>query len=192
MEKLKIGVFGGGRGITMMNILLRHPEAELAAICDKYVPFLEKARRNAEENGQKVAVYEHFDDFLKHPGLDAIVLANYANEHAVYAIKALEAGKHVMSEVLACETMAQAVQLIEAVERTGKVYTYAENYCYMDRTFEMWRRYERGDIGEVTYGEGEYIHDCSSIMPQITYGDPQHWRNRVYPFFIVPTASVPL
>lgn len=36
-----------------------------------------------------------------------------------------------MSEVLPCETMAQAVELVETVERTGLVYCYAENYCYM-------------------------------------------------------------
>ncbi|MCQ2457035.1 MAG: hypothetical protein MJ096_06745, partial [Clostridia bacterium] len=39
------------------------------------------------------------------------------------------------------------------------------------------RRYERGDIGELLYAEGEYRHDCSSIWPQITYGSPDHWRN---------------
>jgi predicted dehydrogenase len=192
MGKLKIGVFGGSRGVTMMNILLRHPEAELTAVCDKYVPFLDKAKANAAENGQKVSVYENFDDFLKHPGLDAVVLANYAIEHVPFAIKAMEAGKHVMSEVLACETMAQAVQLIEAVERTGKVYTYAENYCYMNHTFEMWRRYERGDIGLATYCEGEYVHDCSSIMPSLTYGDPNHWRYRLHPFFYCTHSFGPI
>ena len=192
MGKLKIGVFGGNRGITMMNVLLMHPEAELTAVCDKYVPFLDKVKKMAGENGQTVSVYENFDDFLKHPGLDAIVCANYATEHVPYAVKALDAGKHVMSEVLACETMAQAVQLIEAVERSGKIYTYAENYCYMDRTFEMWRRYDRGDIGEVLYGEGEYVHDCSSITPQITYGEPDHWRHRLHPFYYCTHSFGPL
>ena len=192
MEKLKIGVFGGNRGVTMMNVLLSHPEAELAAVCDKYIPFLEQVKKLAGETGQTVSVYENFDDFLKHPGLDAVVLANYATEHAPFAVKALNAGKHVMSEVLACETMAQAVQLIEAVERSGKIYTYAENYCYMDRTFEMWRRYERGDIGEVLYGEGEYVHDCSSISPQITYGEPNHWRHRLHPFYYCTHSFGPL
>jgi len=85
-----------------------------------------------------------------------------------------------MSEVLPCETMAQAVELIEAVEQSGKVYSYAENYCYMKGPFEMWRRYANGDIGEVQYAEGEYVHDCSSILPQITYGERDHWRNRMY------------
>jgi predicted dehydrogenase len=192
MEKLKIGVFGASRGISMMNILLTHPEAELTAVCDKYVPFLEKVKEIVGKTGQKISAYEKFDDFINHPGLDAVVLANYATEHAPFAVKALDAGKHVMSEVLACETMAQAVELIEAVERSGKVYTYAENYCYMDRTFEMWRRYERGDIGEVVYGEGEYVHDCSSITPQITYGEPDHWRNRLHPFYYCTHSFGPL
>ena len=100
--------------------------------------------------------------------MDAVVLANYATEHATFAIRCMNKGKHVLSEVLPCETMAQAVELIETVERTGLVYAYAENYCYMTHTFEMWRRYRTGELGMALYGEGEYIHDCSAIWPQIT------------------------
>ena len=29
MAKLKIGVFGAGRGMTMIGVLLKHPDAEL-------------------------------------------------------------------------------------------------------------------------------------------------------------------
>ena len=60
MKKLRIGVFGAGRGCTMINILLKHPDAEVVAICDKYRPLLEKAGRTAEENGVKVALLEDF------------------------------------------------------------------------------------------------------------------------------------
>lgn len=179
MAKIMVGVFGAYRGMTMINVLVKHPDAELVAICDKYRPALEKAQAKAEEVGLQVALYENFEDFFLHD-MDAVVLANYANEHAPFAVRLLDSGRHVLSEVLPCETMAQAVELVEAVERSGKVYSYAENYCYMDHTFEMWRRYERGDVGEVTYGEGEYIHDCSSIWPSITYGERDHWRNRMY------------
>ena len=88
--------------------------------------------------------------------------------------------------------MAQAVELIEAVEQSGKVYAYAENYCYMASTFEMWRRYENGDIGEVQYAEGEYVHDCSSIWPRITQGDKNHWRNRAYSTFYCTHSIGPM
>ena len=190
-KKLKIGVFGGFRGKTMINVLLHHKDAALVAVCDKYEPLLEEVKKSAEEVGMQVTCYTNFEDFIQHD-MDAVVLANYANEHGIYAVRCLKAGKHVLSEVLPCETMAQAVELIEAVEETGLVYAYAENYCYMRHTFEIWRRYKAGEIGEITYGEGEYIHDCSSIWPQITYGERNHWRNRLHPLFYCTHSLGPL
>ena len=190
-KKVKIGVFGGYRGFTMIYQLLNHPDAQLVAVCDKYEPLLRKVEDAAKEHDAEVAVYTDFDEFIKHD-MDAVVLANYANEHAVYAVKCLNAGKHVMSEVLPAETPAQLVGLVEAVERTGLVYTYAENYCYMKAPFEMWKRYRSGDVGEIQYGEGEYIHDCTGIWPDITYGEKDHWRNRMFPTFYCTHSCGPL
>jgi len=182
MPKIKVGVFGAARGMTMIDVLAKHPDAQLTAVCDKYRPLLDDVGKKAAEYGIQVALYEDFGEFFLHD-MDAAVLANYANEHTPYAVRLLRSGRHVLSEVLPCETMAQAVELIEAVEESGRVYAYAENYCYMKGPFEMWRRYANGDIGEVQYAEGEYIHDCSSILPRITYGQRDHWRNRMYSTF---------
>ena len=181
-KKIRVGVFGAARGMTMINVLAKHPDAQLVAVCDKYTPLLDGVRKKAGEHHLETALYEDFEEFFAHD-MDAVVLANYANEHAPYAVRLLQSGRHVMSEVLPCETMAQAVELIEAAEASGKVYAYAENYCYMKGPFEMWQRYAAGDIGEVQYAEGEYIHDCSSILPRITYGQRDHWRNRMYSTF---------
>ena len=38
--KVKIGVFGAYRGMAMIRVLAKHPEAELVAVCDKYQPAL--------------------------------------------------------------------------------------------------------------------------------------------------------
>ena len=190
-EKLRIGVFGGYRGSSMIQVLLHHPDAELVSVCDKYQPLLDKAKAEAEAAGLNIRVFNNFDDFLAYD-MDAVVLANYATEHATFAIRCLRAGKHVMSEVLPSETMAQAVELIETVEETGLVYTYAENYCYMDLTFEMWRKYREGEIGDVTYAECEYVHDCASCWLDITYGDPNHWRNHLCPTFYCTHSLGPI
>ncbi len=178
-KKIKIGVFGAYRGMTMIEVLSRHPDAELVAICDKYRPLLDKCRKALEEHGVTAVLYEDFDRFFQH-NMDAVVLANYAHEHAPFAVRLLDSGRHVCSEVLPVETLAQAVQLAEAVERSGKVYTYAENYCYFAAAQEMKLRYRAGDLGEFTHGEGEYIHDCEAIWGDITYGERDHWRNRLY------------
>lgn len=190
-EKLKVGVFGAYRGMTMIRALAYHPDAVLVAVCDKYRPALDEVGKLAREACLDVRLYEDFEAFFNED-MDAVVLANYANEHAPFAIRLLRSGRHVLSEVLPCETMAQAVELIEAVEESGRVYAYAENYCYMDNTFEMWRRARNGDIGEITYAEGEYVHDCSSIWPGITYGEPMHWRNRMHPNFYCTHSIGPM
>lgn len=176
MMKVKVGVFGGGRGQTMIDVLAKHPDAELVAICDSFDPKLEDCKRLAESLGVEVALYRDFDKFIEHD-MDAVVLANFANEHAPYAVKLLDSGRHVFSEVLACQTMAEAVELVEAVERSGKIYNYGENYCYFRGTFEMQRLYRQGDLGEFMHAEGEYVHDGESIWPQITLGRKSHWRN---------------
>ncbi len=190
-RKIKTGVFGGGRGHSMISALLRNPDAELVAVCDKYVPLLDSVKAEADKFGVKVELFDNFDDFIK-CDMDAVVLANYATEHGIYALKCFEKGKHVMSEVLPTETMGQLVELIEAVEESGLVYAYAENYCYMDKTFEIWRRYQNGDIGEVNYAECHYIHDCASCWLDITYGERDHWRNRLIPTFYCTHSLGPI
>jgi len=187
-RKVKVGVIGVGRGSSMMNYCKLAQNAELVAVCDKWEEGLKLRER---EWGDAVAYYTDYDEFLKHD-MDAVVLANYANEHAPFAVKAMRAGKHVLSEVLPVQTMKEAVELIEAVEETGRIYAYAENYCYMPAPREMRRLYREGKIGEFEYGEGEYVHNCESIWPEITYGEKDHWRNGMYSTFYCTHSMGPI
>ena len=159
----------------MVEALAKHPDAEMVAVCDASEHQRRECRALAERNGLDLVFYDDFDRFIEHD-MDAVVLANYATEHAPYAVRLLDSGRHVCSEVLACETMAEGVALVEAVERSGKAYTYAENYCYAAGIFEMQRLYQVGALGEFLHGECEYIHDCESIWPLITHGEKDHWR----------------
>ena len=124
-KKIRIGVLGAYRGTSMINYCKIADNGVVVAICDKWKEGLEKQKIANE--GLDIAYYDNFDDFIKHD-MDAVVLANYANEHAPFAIKALKAGKHVFSEVLPCQTMKEAVELVETVEASGLVYAYGENY----------------------------------------------------------------
>lgn len=176
-KKIKVGVFGARRGTTMISVMARHPDAELVAVCD-YDPRVQaRIQKLAGEYGVNITCYADFEQFMNHD-MDAVVLANYATEHAPYAVRLLDSGRHVVSEVLAVQTLAEAVALVEAVERNPRqVYAYAENYCYFRGTMEMQRLYRAGVIGEFLHGEGEYVHDCESIWVDITRGEKDHWRN---------------
>lgn len=189
MEKVRIGVLGAYRGTSMINYCESADNAKVVAICDKWAEGLE--RQKAALNDPDITYYTDFEDFIKHD-MDAVVLANYATEHAPFAIRAMREGKHVFSEVLPVQTMKEAVELIETIEETGKIYAYGENYCYMPATYEMRRLYKEGKIGEFEYGEGEYIHNGESIWPSITYGEEDHWRNNMYSTFYCTHSLGPI
>lgn len=189
MKKIKVGVLGLYRGASMIKYCKNAENTELVAICDKWKEGLERVKQNNEDSN--ITFYDNFDEFLQHD-MDAVVLANYATEHAPFAVRALKAGKHVFSEVLPFQTMQEAVQLIEAVEESGKIYAYGENYCYMMGPYEMKKLYKEGRIGEIEYAECEYFHNCESIWPSIAYGDPNHWRNNMYSTFYCTHSFGPI
>ena len=168
-KRIRVGVVGVGRGLSMGT--RGDSRLDLVALCDTWEERLETA---GESLG--VSTYTDFDAFLDHD-MDAVILANYFHQHAPFAIKALEAGKHVMSETAACHTLGEGVALVRAVEKSGLIYMFAENYPYMVYNQEMRRLYQKGDVGEFRYGEGEYVHPDP---PEVKLGRScgwDHWRN---------------
>ena len=187
--RVRFGVLGAGRGKCMMDYCAKAGNAELVAVCDKSPARLEEAKKLYGDGN--IAFYSEFEQFLQHD-MDCVVLANYANEHAPYAIRCLKAGKHVLSEVLPVQTMREAVELIEAVEQSGKVYAYAENYCYMPATRKLRQYYRDGALGSFEYGEGEYMHNCEPEWHRLTWADPDHWRNTMSAFYYCTHSVGPL
>jgi len=89
MGDIRVGVVGIGRGLSFANGA-KFVGMELVALCDI------REKRLAELGNQySVATYTDYDRFLEHD-MDAVILANYFHQHAPYAVKALNAGKHVM------------------------------------------------------------------------------------------------
>ena len=168
-RKIRVGVVGVGRGQTFIKGAA-HAGMELVAICDRWK---EKLDQVAKE--QNVAGYTDYDEFLNHK-MDAVIVANYFHEHTPFAIQALQAGKHVMSECTASKTLAECVALARAVEKSKKIYMLAENYPFTAFNLEMARLYRKKVIGEILYAEGEYNHPMSADeLLRISPGW-NHWR----------------
>lgn len=168
---VRIGVVGIGRGLVFIEQSTAEVGIELVALCDTWEERLDEI--NAEHG---VATYTDYDEFLQHD-MDAVVLANYFHQHAPFAIKALQAGKHVMSETAACMTMAEGVALVREVERSGLVYMLADQYPFMAVNQEMKRLFEEGTVGDFRYGEGEYVHPMSADFLNGISPGVDHWRN---------------
>jgi len=166
---LKIGI-AGARGLSTLMGFNAVPDVTVAAICDLDANLLASASK--KYNIPKT--YRVFDDMIE-SDIDAVVIATPMQCHVPQAIAALEAGKHILSEVTAGVTMDELWWLIECVEKYKKIYMFAENYCYMPRVQQIRNMVRRGLFGEIYYGEGEYLHELSSLA---TYPNGKtSWRN---------------
>lgn len=183
---IRVGVIGVGRGQSYAQGATDLVGMKLVAICDTW-----KERLQAVGKKYGVTTYTSYDKFLEHD-MDAVVLANYFHEHAPFAIRALKAGKHVMSECTSNGTLAEGVELCRTVEKTGKTYMLAENYPYTAFNMEMRRVYRTGELGRVTYAEGEYNHPMSTESRLAISPGFNHWRNWLPSTYYCTHALAPL
>lgn len=162
-KKIKVGI-AGARGLSTVMGFNAIEDVEITALCD-----LDEAVLDAEGdklNIEKQHRYRIFDDMLE-SDIDAVVIATPMQCHVPQAIAALEAGKHVMSEVTAGVTMDELWWLCESVEKYGKTYMMAENYMYMPQIQLIKELVNKGMFGECYYAEGAYLHniDCLFTYP---------------------------
>ena len=123
-KRIKVGI-AGVRGMSTVMGFNAIDGVEISALCDLDEEVL--CREGDKLNIPKQHRYRVFEDMLE-SDIDAVVIATPMQCHMPQAVAALEAGKHVMSEVTAGVTMDELWWLCEAVEKYGKTYMMAENY----------------------------------------------------------------
>jgi predicted dehydrogenase len=185
-QPIRVGVVGVGRGQSFAAGATDLVGMKLVALCDTWEAKLAEAGKR-----HGVTTYTDYGKFLEHD-MDAVVLANYFHEHAPFAIRALEAGKHVMSETSCNATLAEGVALCRAVEKSGKTYMLAENYPFTKFNLEMRRVYRSGEIGRVTYAEAEYNHPIDPVTINRLSPGTGHWRNWLPSTYYCTHALAPL
>ncbi|MFW6309245.1 MAG: Gfo/Idh/MocA family protein, partial [bacterium] len=155
---LKIGIVGA-RGLSTIKGFQAIKETRVQALCDLNQDLLEEQAQK-HDIPQKYRVY---DDMLE-TDIDAVVIATPMHLHVPQVLKALEAGKHVLSEVTAGVTMEELWWLKEWVEKyEDLVYMMAENYCYIPENQLIKNMVREGLFGEIYFGEGEYIHEIKKL-----------------------------
>lgn len=175
MSKIKVGVFGAGRGVDLAHNFIALG-CEIVALCD----FDENRLKEGVENlGIEVATYKDFNEFINHK-MDAMIIANYFHEHAPYTIECFKRNIHVFCECISNGTMGEGIELFDAFKNTKSIYMLAENYPQMLFNREIKRIADTGTLGKIMYAEGEYNHPSdpydTSFLHRYNYF-PEHWRN---------------
>lgn len=147
MDKIKIAVIGCGNIANVAHIpsYMANEKAEILYFCD-ILP--ERAKAAAKKYGCGKAITDYMEA-LNDPDVTAISVCTPNNMHNPITIAALEKGKHVLCEKPAARTYAEALEMQEACERTGKILNIGVVNRFNDNVNKVKEIIDKGDLGEI-------------------------------------------
>ena len=145
---VRAGVVGYGYwGPNLARNLIERPELELAGLCE-----LDAGRAGAfAQRHPGLDVWHDLDVMLSDPSVEAVVVATPPQTHYSIALKALEAGKHVLVEKPLSTTVAHAAELIEVAHRQGRVLMPGHTFVYSPSVNAIRDIIRNGVLGEVYF-----------------------------------------
>ncbi len=164
MAKLNIGVIGlGNRGSKFgKNVIMQNPKASLLAVCDK------DKNRHSFFKDDDVLIYEDYEDLIKNPLIDAVMIATPDNSHLDICKEAIKYHKHILCEKPLEATYDRAREINELLKGYDKTFLVG----YVLRYAPLYERAKKlisdGTIGNVilanvidniSYGGYAFFHD---------------------------------
>jgi predicted dehydrogenase len=144
---VRVALVGLGFGAEFIPIYQNHPNAKVAAIC-------QRSRRKLDQIGEAFGIerrYTDFADVLKDKDVDAVHINTPIPDHAPQSIAALEAGKHVACTVPAATNLKDLERIVQLVEKTKLRYMMMETVVYSREFLFVKELYERGELGRIQF-----------------------------------------
>jgi predicted dehydrogenase len=157
VKQVGVAMIGCG-GIALQNHLPGFalcPQARVVALCDTNPAVLERAK---SQTGI-AAAFADWQDVLKRPDVDAVVIATPNFTHAPIALAAIAAGKHVMCEKPISMNLTEAKQMLAAAEAAGIVHMTAFTYRFVPAMRYMTHLVKTGFIGQPYHFRAQRFQD---------------------------------
>lgn len=149
-KKVKIGIIGTG-WIAEAHVenYLRCPDVEIVAAAD-LVPG--KAEKFCKANGiDGIRLYPDHKSMIDAEELDAVSVCTYNRTHAECSIYALEHGVNVLLEKPMCVTLDEAVEIIKAEKKSGKILSIGFQPRFDENMKMLKAIVESGELGQIYY-----------------------------------------
>jgi predicted dehydrogenase len=166
-KKVRVAMVGLGFGAEFIPIYQAHPDAEIAAVCQRNVESLNKV-------GDRYGIakrYTKYEDVLADANVDFVHINSPIPDHAWMSLKALEAGKHVMCTVPMATTIEDCEKICDAVKRTGLKYMMAETVVYSREFLFIKDLCTKGELGKIQH--------LAASHPQDMDGWPDYWERMI-------------
>ncbi|MEK9745512.1 MAG: Gfo/Idh/MocA family oxidoreductase [Candidatus Puniceispirillum sp.] len=144
MSKIRIGVAGanGAFGTKHLEALHAIPSADVQAVMATNMD-------KANASGDAFEVEHRFDDYdamLNSGKIDAVILATPTQLHAEQAIKAMDAGLHVLVEIPMADSLADSERLVAKQQEAGLVGMAGHVRRFNPSHQWMHRQFQAGDL----------------------------------------------
>ena len=182
LGKVRIGFIGlGGRGSGLLGNLLDIEGVEIRAVCDVVPERVKAAQRRVVARGQpEPAAYaqgeQHYQELCRRDDLDVVYIATPWDWHVPMAVCAMKNGKHAATEVPAALTIEECWALVDTAEQTRQHCLMLENCCYGESELQVLSLARQGVLGELTHGEGGYLHEYAALPPKVIKPDDWRWK----------------
>lgn len=98
------------------------------------------------------------DEAVQHPDVEAVVVALPNHVHLGAVLACARAGKHVLCTKPLGRNAAEALQMLQAVEKAGIIGGYLEDLCYTPKFLKSLASVKSGAIGEVIWAKSRETH----------------------------------
>lgn len=165
MAKHRLGIVGfGGMGNWHRELIESGIEnLEIAGMFD----IKEDRQEAARALGYRA--YESLDVLLADETVDMILISTPNDCHKPIAVKAMEAGKNVVSEKPVTLSSEDLLEMIDASKRTGKIFTVHQNRRWDEDFLTVKKLYDENALGDVFNIESR-VHGSRGI--------PGDWRGK--------------
>jgi predicted dehydrogenase len=111
------------------------------------------------ELSPRIAIHRSYDDLLADPGIDAVYVPLPNHLHVDWALKALEAGKHVLVEKPLCLKAGDFDAVIAARDRTGLLAAEAFMIVHHPQFSRARQIVQGGGIGRLVHVDVTFTYD---------------------------------
>ena len=150
----RIAVVGYGRWGRQCHTYLINLTEGLELRC---VVSSDAEKRKQAEHDRHCMTYETFDQAINDPLVDAVVLATPSVTHVDLAVKALNAGKHVLTDKIMCLNAEECKRMIAAAEANNKLLTVFQNRRFDGDFLTVKWLMQNGALGDVSWIEQAWI-----------------------------------
>jgi D-xylose 1-dehydrogenase (NADP+, D-xylono-1,5-lactone-forming) len=181
-RRIRWGVLGYARIAreSVMPAIQRSSNATLAGLASRD----ESKLTEAVARFGSIATYRSYEELLHADEIDAVYIPLPNALHREWAIRAMEAGKHVLCEKPLGLTASECAEMSAAAQRCGVRLMEAFMYRYTDRTHQVAAVLRGGALGEIKHIQSTFrflLANPASIKLQETLGGGSLYDVGCYP-----------